>query len=321
MIHQLFFIGAGGFSKVFLMFLNKPCLSQKTKATPKDRQCGNTKPVQDNYMSTISAMNADKEKALHLTICNQYAGGKVWCSLVAVYDHFSAVSMMRHAASNGAVCCLPFGVALPLSVRVTVISRVHNAPRRPSMVLLVGERSCSLAILLAGLPIPASNATSTAVKKHLRTYNGLGYVYPAPYKTGVGCESPKLYKATPDAESVFFCVCYTRHSMAWCVIRQRSYNRRSVALLAYHAAHNGAMCSNRCAGSYPLAPMSTSRRPVMVTLAGLPKGRPVPLYAGTLTPVNVTAPIECESLGGDSLNQYKENEMNASHPVESRAQR
>lgn len=49
MIHQLFFlIGAGGISKVFHMFLNQSCFSQKTKATPKDRQCGNTKPVQIN---------------------------------------------------------------------------------------------------------------------------------------------------------------------------------------------------------------------------------------------------------------------------------
>lgn len=250
-------------------------------------------------MSTISAMRAGKEKALHLTICNKYVGGKAWRSLVAVYDHFSAVSMMRHAANNGAVFFDGVGVASTDSI-------INDAPRRPSMVLLVGERSRSLAILLAGLPIPASNATSTAVKKHLRTYNGLGYVNPAPHKTGVGRGNPKLYKATPDAESVFFCVCYTRHSMAWCVIRQRSYNRRSVALLAYHAAHNGAMCSNRCAGSYPLAPMSTSRRPVMVTLAGLPKGRPVPLYAGISTPVNVTAPIERGNSSGDSLNQYKE---------------
>lgn len=49
MIHQIFFlIGAGGISKVFHMFLNQSCFSQKTKATPKDRQCGNTKPVQIN---------------------------------------------------------------------------------------------------------------------------------------------------------------------------------------------------------------------------------------------------------------------------------
>ncbi|EPF7043645.1 ash family protein [Salmonella enterica subsp. enterica serovar Bredeney] len=136
----------------------------------------------------------------------------------------------------------------------------------------------------------------------------MSYAYPAPYKTGAGRENPKLYKATPDAASVFFVVRYMRHSMAWCVIRQRSYNRRSVALLAYHAAHDGAMCSNRCAGlaPSPLAPKSTPRRPVMVTLAGQPQGWPVPLYAGILTPVNVTALFERENSGGDSLNLYKE---------------
>lgn len=44
----------------------------------------------------------------------------------------------------------------------------------------------------------------------------------------------------------------------------------------------------------------------MVTLAGQPQGWPVPLYAGSLNPVNVTAPIEIETSGGDSLNLYKE---------------
>lgn len=252
-------------------------------------------------MSAISAMNAGKEKALHLTICNQYVGGKAWRSLVAVYDHFSAVSMMRHAAYNGAVFFDGVGVASTDSV-------INDTPRRPSMVLLVGERSRSLADLLASLPTPASNATSTAVKKHLRTYNGLGYVYPAPHKTGVGICSPKLTKATPDAESVFFVVRYMRHSMAWCVIRQRSYNRRSVALLAYHAAHDGAMCSNRRAGlaPNPLAPKSTPRRQRMVTLTGQPQGWPVPFVPGTANPVNVTAPIKICSLSGDSLTRTKE---------------
>ncbi|EAT8559381.1 ash family protein, partial [Salmonella enterica] len=154
-----------------------------------------------------------------------------------------------------------------------------------------------------------SELTQTeAVKKHLRTDGGLGYVNPAPYKTGAGIGTPKFFKATPDAESVFFVVRYTSHSMAWCVIRQRSYNRRSVALLAHHAAHDGAMCSNRCAGlaPNPLAPKSTPRRPVMVTLAGQPQGWPVSLKAGSSNPVNVTAPIEIGTSSGDSLNYFKE---------------
>ncbi|ECC5186587.1 hypothetical protein CS238_13810 [Salmonella enterica] len=151
-------------------------------------------------------------------------------------------------------------------------------------------------------------ATKNNFANCLRWLAVMSYAYPAPYKTGAGRENPKLYKATQDAASVFFVVRYMRHSMAWCVIRQRSYNRRSVALLAYHAAHDGAMCSNRCAGlaPNPLAPKSTPRRPVMVTLAGQPQGWPVPLYAGILTPVNVTALFERENSGGDSLNLYKE---------------
>ncbi|HAD5969426.1 TPA_asm: hypothetical protein G1Q02_21820 [Salmonella enterica subsp. enterica serovar Typhimurium] len=135
----------------------------------------------------------------------------------------------------------------------------------------------------------------------------MSYAYPAPYKTGVGRENPKLIKATPDAESVFFCVRHMRHSMSWYVIRQRSYNRRSVALLAYHAAHNGAV-NGYCVVMAPTttALIITPRHLKMVTLAGLPKGRPVPFIAGILTPVNVTAPVERENSSGDSLNQIKE---------------
>ncbi|EAM2672715.1 ash family protein [Salmonella enterica] len=277
-------------------------MNQKTKATPKDRQCGNTKPIQDNHMSAISAMNADKEKALHLTFCNQYVGGKAWCSLVAVYDHFSAVFMMRHAACNGAVFFDGVGVASTDSI-------INDAPRRPSMVLLVGERSRSLAILLAGLPIPASNATSTAVKKHLRTYNGLGYVNSAPYKTGAGIRTPCKYKATQDAESVFFVVCYTRHSMAWCAHLMTNSPQAFDHATVHHAAHNGGICrSIRPVNEYidKLSTEGIFRRQRMVTLAGLPKGRPVPLYAGSSNPVNVTAPVEIRTSSGDSLHLYKE---------------
>ncbi|ELW7419941.1 ash family protein [Salmonella enterica] len=135
----------------------------------------------------------------------------------------------------------------------------------------------------------------------------MSYAYPAPYKTGAGICSPKLSKATPDAESVFFVVRYMRHSMAWCVIRQRSYNRRSVALLAYHAAHNGAVCGC-CVRLKPVidAQNRTPRRQRMVTLTGQPQGWPVPFDAGTANPVNVTAPIKICSLSGDSLIKSKE---------------
>lgn len=162
--------------------------------------------------------------------------------------------------------------------------------------------------------ITSCSAVNVFEINRLRWLAVMSYAYPAPHKTGAGCESPKLSKATPDAESVFFCVCYMCHSMAWCVIRQRSYNRRYVALLAYHAAHNGAVYCLPFGVSLPLLVRvtvisrvnSTSRRQRMVTLAGQPQGWPVPFDAGTLTPVNVTAHIECESLSGDSLIKSKE---------------
>ncbi|ENQ3929326.1 ash family protein [Salmonella enterica subsp. enterica serovar Newport] len=245
-------------------------------------------------------MCAGEEKALILTICNQYVGCTAWCPLVAVFVHISAISRMRHAARNGAVFFDGVGLA-PTN------ESTDGTPRRHLMVLLVGERSRSLANLLAGLPIPASDTTSTTVKKCLRTYNGLGYVYPAPHKTGVGRCNPNMYKATPDAASVFFVVRYTRYSMVWYAIQQQSYNRRSTAILSYHAAHNGAMCSPY--DGLPSGSRSrnrTSRRPRMVTLAGQPQGWPVSLYAGIATPVNVTAPIERCNSSGDSLNLYKE---------------
>lgn len=44
----------------------------------------------------------------------------------------------------------------------------------------------------------------------------------------------------------------------------------------------------------------------MVALVGPPKGGPVSLNAGILTPINVTAIFERENSGGDSLNQFKE---------------
>lgn len=245
--------------------------------------------------------NTQRVKGLPFTVCNVYGQCTAWRTSIAVFVHISAISRMRHVANNGAVFFDGVGVA-------STNTATSDTPRRPSMVLLVGERSRSLAILLAGLPIPASNATSTAVKKHLHTDNGLGYVYPAPYKTGAGRRNPKFFKATPDAESVFFCVCYTCHSMAWYAIQQQSYNRRSPAILSYHAAHNGAVCFPY-AGFISILPSmynSTSRRPRMVTLAGQPKGWPVSLKAGIPTPVDVTALIERRNSSGDSLNYFKE---------------
>lgn len=138
----------------------------------------------------------------------------------------------------------------------------------------------------------------------------LAYVYPAPHKTGAGRGNPNMLLATPDAESVFFCVCYMCHSMAWYAIQQGSYNRRFPAFLSYHAANNGAVYCLPFGVSLPLLVRvtvipranSTSRRQIMVTLAGLPKGRPVSSNAGISTLVNVTAPVERGNSIGDSVN-------------------
>ncbi|EKS4475425.1 host cell division inhibitor Icd-like protein [Salmonella enterica] len=54
----------------------------------------------------------------------------------------------------------------------------------------------------------------------------------------------------------------------------------------------------------------------MVTLAGLPKGRPVSIEAGISTPVNVTAPIERGNSSGDSSNSMEAAAM-ATTPTQS----
>lgn len=148
------------------------------------------------------------------------------------------------------------------------------------------------------------------------------YAYPALHKTSAGISTPKQQVATPDAESVFFVVRYTRHFMAW-----YSHKPELIPLVAkanYRAAHNGGMCGYRAG----LAPSTdtrnhTSRRPIMVTLAGLPKGRPVPTCAGSANPVNVTAPIEISTSCGDSIHMQVEAAAMAtvptqSHPVSAR---
>ncbi|EAQ7976160.1 hypothetical protein D6N97_02655 [Salmonella enterica] len=150
------------------------------------------------------------------------------------------------------------------------------------------------------------------------------YRYHALYKTSAGIETPKQQVATPDAESVFFVVCHTSHSMAWCVLLIPVSIRIARMSTAHHAAHNGGMCGYRAG----LAPSTdtrnhTSRRQRMVTLAGQPQGWPVPTCAGSLNPVNVTAPIEIETSRGDSIHMQVEAAAMAtvptqSHPVSAR---
>ncbi|EAS0612055.1 hypothetical protein E8Q24_06610 [Salmonella enterica] len=134
-----------------------------------------------------------------------------------------------------------------------------------------------------------------------------GYRYFALYKTSAGIETPKLTKATPDAESVFFCVRHVRHFMAWCAIHPQGLRCRLAGLLTHHAAHNGTVCGC-CVRLMPVidAQNRIPRRPVMVALAGQPQGWPVPFVPGSLNPANVTAPIEIETSCGDSLTRTKE---------------
>lgn len=91
------------------------------------------------------------------------------------------------------------------------------------------------------------------------------YGYPAPAKSGAGRENPIMYRAIIDAESVFF------------IVADPAY---------FYIGQLGRYSS-------------------MVALIGQPKGWPVPLYAGILTPVSVTT-LERENSGGDSLIKYKE---------------
>ncbi|HAF2406399.1 TPA: ash family protein [Salmonella enterica] len=145
--------------------------------------------------------------------------------------------------------------------------------------------------------------------KALNRLNCWRYAYPALHKTSAGIRTPCKYKATPDAESVFFVVCYTHHSMAWCAHLMTNSPLAFDHATVHHAAHNGGICrSIRPVNEYidKLSTEGIFRRQRMVTLAGLPKGRPVSSNAGTANPVNVTAPIKICSLGGDSLNLLEE---------------
>ncbi|EBE4778016.1 hypothetical protein FHK17_00685 [Salmonella enterica] len=110
----------------------------------------------------------------------------------------------------------------------------------------------------------------------------MSYAYSAPYKTGAGIATPCKLKATPDAASVFFVVCYTRHSMAWCAYLMTN----SPQAFDHATVHRAAL--------------------IMVTLTGQPQGWPVPFSTGCSNPVNVTAPIEIATSSGDSLTKLKE---------------
>ncbi|EAY4781330.1 hypothetical protein GID46_17370 [Salmonella enterica] len=129
---------------------------------------------------------------------------------------------------------------------------------------------------------PMKRTTSRRPHKMIDRTTPPGYRYHALYKTSAGIRTPKQQVATPDAKSVFFVVRYTRHSMAWC-----AYLMTGCPQALDHATVHRAT-------------------PIMVTLAGQPQGWPVPTCAGSSNPVNVTAPIEIRTSGGDSIHMQVE---------------
>ncbi|EMQ3381025.1 ash family protein [Escherichia coli O3:H7] len=102
------------------------------------------------------------------------------------------------------------------------------------------------------------------------------YISPAGVNPPAGRENPCKHMATQDAPSVFFIVVISAH---------------------LHSAAYGRTIS-------------------MVALVGQPKGWPVSLCAGFLTPASVTAPYECENSGGDSLNLHEEAARMATTPTQ-----
>ncbi|ECI3932530.1 hypothetical protein AHW90_03615 [Salmonella enterica subsp. enterica] len=156
---------------------------------------------------------------------------------------------------------------------------------------------------------------------HLPLHTTACYRNSALHKTSVGIATPCKLSATPDAASVFFVVCHTSHSMAWCAHLMTNSPQAFDHATAHHAAHNGAMCSY----SAGLAPStdtlnSTPRRQRMVTLAGQPQGWPVSDNTGCSNPVNVTAPIEIATSCGDSVNLLSEAAVMVATPTPSHPQ-
>ncbi|ENH9087596.1 ash family protein [Salmonella enterica] len=158
---------------------------------------------------------------------------------------------------------------------LTSIQGIHPGPGNP-MVNAISESGFYKMVVRS-----RKATTSRRAHKMIDRTTPPGYRYPALYKTSAGICSPISKKATSDAASVFFVVCYTRHSMAWC-----AHLMTSPQAFDHATAHRAA--------------------PIMVTLTGQPQGWPVSFLPGTANPVNVTAPIKICSLGGDSLTSKKE---------------
>lgn len=100
----------------------------------------------------------------------------------------------------------------------------------------------------------------------LTSRNILSYRLTVAPQWATGRRNPHQYKATPDADCVFFIV----------------------------------------VKSVPPYSAEQIRTVSMVALAGQLSGWPVSLYAGIPTPVSVTTNHECRNSGGDSFIKYKE---------------
>ncbi|MML52959.1 hypothetical protein D7N80_06525 [Salmonella enterica subsp. enterica] len=127
----------------------------------------------------------------------------------------------------------------------------------------------------------------------------------ATYKNHVGQSGmPSDIGNTEKPLTLTICNKYVSN-MAWCSLVAVVAHTSEISVML-HAACNGAVCAPSVGVMCRRNRNSTPRRQRMVTLAGLPKGRPVSLYAGSANPVNVTALIEICTSSGDSLNLYKE---------------
>ncbi|EIZ2108557.1 ash family protein [Salmonella enterica] len=155
-----------------------------------------------------------------------------------------------------------------------------------------------------GSYLPLNTFLQNFAISHLPLPTTACYRNSALHKTSVGIATPCKLLATPDAASVFFVVCHTSHSMAWCAHLMTNSPRAFDHATAHHAAHNGAMCTSfDGVRSQSLSLLHhTPRCQRMVTLAGQPQGWPVPSNTGCSNPVNVTALIEIATSSGDSVN-------------------
>ncbi|MDJ7445108.1 ash family protein [Salmonella enterica] len=93
--------------------------------------------------------NTQRVKGLPFTVCNAYVQCTAWRTSIAVF-HISAISRMRHAACNGAVC-------FPYAGFISILPSMYNSTsRRPRMVTLAGQPQGWPVSLKAGISTPVN---------------------------------------------------------------------------------------------------------------------------------------------------------------------